>query len=190
MKSVPFESAWSKLLHRETILPLLEQQGKSLLCIGSADSSLICFHFSVGLVGYQNIIQRCLMAHSKAISCIYVLFIIFTIFKCHMALKLYFLCHFSRGGTHFHFSSRLPEHHKKIFYSSHKIYCSYLRFSYKFHHLQFPNGTEKVFLCHVSSGKIGAIGLAEVKRVMFNSSFESYCSYLRSYQFFHSLSTI
>ena len=56
-----------------------------------ASVALICFpflcfvffFFSAGLAGYQNIIERCLMAHSKAISYIYVLFIN----SCHLQVS-------------------------------------------------------------------------------------------------------
>ena len=71
-------------------------------CIGSSDLSPCCcfffffvfffffFFFSAGLAGYQNIIERCIMAHSKAISHIYVVYINSAVCKCYMALKQYF----------------------------------------------------------------------------------------------------
>ena len=118
-----------------------------------------------------------------------------------MALEWHFLCHFPRDGT-----SSLPEHRRQFFCSSYKRYCSYLRFSYKLHHMQVPNGTkngtvgvvsgtrtallvscmalERHFWCHVSSGKAGAIGRAELITMMFNGSFQSYCSYLGNVLFF------
>ena len=65
INSVPLESAWSDTMYREIRVPLLELQRKSLF----ASATLVCLpFFSVGQVGYQNIIDRCSMAHSKAIS--------------------------------------------------------------------------------------------------------------------------
>jgi hypothetical protein len=121
--------------------------------IGSIFASVALF-FSTGLAGYQNIIERCLMAHTKAIPHIDVLFINSAICKCHVALKWHFVCHFTRGGT-----SRLPEHHWQIFYSSYKRYCSYLRLSYKFHHQQVPNGTKNGTFSAVS--QVEKLGLLD-----------------------------
>jgi len=45
--------------------------------------------------------------------------------------------YFSRGG-----SSGLPKHHANMFNSFYYSYRSYLVSSYKFHHLQVPNGSK------------------------------------------------
>ena len=55
-------------------------------------------------------------------------------------------------------ASRLPEHRKKIFYSSYKRFGLNLRSSYKFHLLEVPNGTK--------NGTFGAMSHVEKLRLL------------------------
>ena len=43
MISVPLKSAWAKTFFTEIIVPIPEQQGKSLFCFGSTDLSPVFF---------------------------------------------------------------------------------------------------------------------------------------------------
>jgi hypothetical protein len=64
-KSVPLEPAWSKMFYREITVLVLEQQRKSLFCIGSTVLYPFFSFFSPGVANDLNIIERCVIAHSK-----------------------------------------------------------------------------------------------------------------------------
>ena len=128
------------------------------------------FPFFPGLVGYQNIIERVLTAHSKAISPIYVLFKNSTICKCPMGLKVE-LCSISQGVE-------LPECLRKIFLMAHIKHFPHIIHTNS-SIFEFQMTLKKRFWCHVSSGKAKASGLPDLLRV-----FERYCLYLHDfYQF-------
>jgi len=152
-------------------------------CIGSVDLSPVFFvlFFSAVLVGYQRVIEIlngsfesffsriCTFCKSRHLQVPY-------------GTKMVFLCHFSRGGI-----SRLPQYRRQIFSRSYKGYCSYLRPTNKFHHQKIPNGSKNgTFGAMFQLEKLWLVGYQNFE-VIFNVSFESYCSYIRDvYQFYHS----
>ena len=75
MKSVPLVLAWSKTLCREITVPLPKQQGKSVALICLPFFFFFFFFFFSGPSGLPEHDRKMPMAHSKAISHIYVLFI-------------------------------------------------------------------------------------------------------------------
>jgi hypothetical protein len=88
MKSVPMKATFSKPFTGKLQSPSLNNKENNFF----ASVALICLlffvgFFSTGLAGYQNIIDRFLMAHSKAISNIYVIFVNSAICMSHMTLK-------------------------------------------------------------------------------------------------------
>ena len=152
MKSVPFESAWSNTSYSEITVLLLEQQGKSLFCMGSTDHVSRFFFFFLFFFSRPNGLpenhKEMLNGSFKSYFAYLRAFYKFCRLQVPYGTKMVVFWHFSRGGT-----SRLPEHRRPIFHSSYKIYCSYLRSSYKFHHLQVPNSTK--------NGAFGVVSLVE-----------------------------
>jgi hypothetical protein len=97
------------------------------------------------------------MAHSKAISYVSGFFINFAICKCLMAPTWNFMtfCIISQGVALAGYQNIVD----RFLYSSYKRYCLYVRSSYKFHHLQVPNGTKNgTFVSMSQVEKLGLLG--------------------------------
>ena len=101
--------------------------GKKLLPLPTSSQVpyelLALVFFSAGLAGCQNIIERCLMAHSKTISHIYVLFISSIICKFQIALKTALLVSCLRWKSLGYWASRT---YKSMLNGSFESYCSYV----------------------------------------------------------------